>query len=156
MSVTVPPGATALTVIFLCPQSLAMTRTNESIAPFDPEYKECFGTLKSLAVLEDIRMIRPPSLRCRYASRATKNWPRVFRLNTRSNSSYFVGISFPIRLTSVLVSLTNLSHVTQVSEAHNSRIAAHDIKPAEMLHSIIHQLGGLRDLSNIGLEGNCI
>jgi hypothetical protein len=93
MSVTVPPGATAFTVIFLCPQSLDMIRTNESIAPLEPEYRECFGTLKSLAVLEDMSMIRPPSLRWRYASRATKNWPRVLRLNTRSNSSYSVRIN---------------------------------------------------------------
>lgn len=65
MSVTVPPGATAFTVIFFWPASLDMTRTNDSMAPLEPEYSECFGTLKSLAVLDDMRMIRPPSLRWR-------------------------------------------------------------------------------------------
>ncbi|KAL4904923.1 hypothetical protein BDW74DRAFT_153783 [Aspergillus multicolor] len=42
----VPPGATALTVICLSPQSFAMTRTNDSIAPLEPKYTECWGTLK--------------------------------------------------------------------------------------------------------------
>ena len=65
MSVTVPPGATALTVIFLWPQSLEKTRTNESMAPLEPEYSEWLGTLKSFAVLDDIKMMRPPSLRWR-------------------------------------------------------------------------------------------
>jgi hypothetical protein len=65
MSVLMAPGATALTVIFLSPQSIAMQRTKVSIAPLDPEYTACLGTPLTLAVLELVRMIRPPSRRWR-------------------------------------------------------------------------------------------
>ena len=40
-------------------------------------------------------MMRPPTSRCLYASRHTKNWPRVLMLNTRSNSSSVTSLRWP-------------------------------------------------------------
>ena len=161
MSVTVPPGATALTVIFLSPASFAKMRTNVSTAALEPEYSECLGTLNSLAVLDDMRMMRPPALRWRYASRATKNCARVLMLKTRSNSScrrHAISFSHCCRscFSRVVAVQGNayLGHIAHVPKTHDPGVAAHDVEPAEMPHRIGHQLGRLRHLADVGLEGD--
>jgi len=47
-----------------------------------------------------------------------------------------------------------LGHIAHVPKTHDPGVAAHDVEPAEMLHCIVHQLGRLRHLSDVGLEGD--
>jgi hypothetical protein len=64
---------------------------------------------------------------------------------------------FPIPsllVSAILVQGIYLGHITQMPKTHDPRIAAHDIEPAKMLHRVIHQFDRLRDLSDVGLEGD--
>lgn len=49
---------------------------------------------------------------------------------------------------------TYLSDAVQMAKTHDARIAADDVKLAEMLDGVIHQLHSLRELPDVGLEGN--
>ena len=90
---------------------IAMQRMKVSMAPLEPEYtgkvsanpksKEsrysqvCLGTPLAWPVMEPIMMSLPPIDRCRYASRATKNCPRVLMFMTRSYSSSVTSPMWP-------------------------------------------------------------
>jgi hypothetical protein len=49
---------------------------------------------------------------------------------------------------------TYLGHIAQVAKAHHPGVAADDVEAAKVLDRVIHQLGRLRHLSDVGLEGD--
>lgn len=47
---------------------------------------------------------------------------------------------------------TYLSDIAQVAEAHDTRVATHNVEPAKVRDSVVHQLGRLRHIADIGLQ----
>nr|POE98246.1 hypothetical protein CFP56_64839 [Quercus suber] len=47
-----------------------------------------------------------------------------------------------------------LGHVLQVAERHDAGVGADDVQLAEVLDGLGHELGGLGDVADVGLEGN--
>lgn len=50
--------------------------------------------------------------------------------------------------------MTNLGDLAQMPKTDNPRIAAHNVELAKVRNGFFHQLGRLRDLPHIGLEGD--
>lgn len=47
-----------------------------------------------------------------------------------------------------------LGNILQVAERDNTRVGAADVELAKVLDGLLHQLGGLVDVGNVGLDGN--
>lgn len=44
-------------------------------------------------------------------------------------------------------------NIGEVTERNNARVGAADVQSAKVCNNIVHQLGGLLDVANVGLEG---
>lgn len=102
-------------------------------------------------------MMRPPRLRCLYASRATKNWPRVLRLKTRSNSSFFEprACQRPLYwMRSLLWSCqgTYLRDLREMPKRDDSGVGDDDVELPILCLRCLKQPRGLLHVPDIGLD----
>ena len=118
MSLAVPPGAIALTVILRWTRSSARQRTIVSTAAFDPAYTACPGT-PIVAAIDEVSTIRPPSPMCACAACAARNWPRVLTAKVASNSAAVTVPSAP--KCSMPALLTSTSMPPRISAARSMR-----------------------------------
>jgi hypothetical protein len=49
-----------------------------------------------------------------------------------------------------------LSHILEVTEGDDTRVGAADVELAESFDNTVHELNGLLNVANVGLDGNCI